>query len=115
MTFEVVSAHFTGAANTIITAAERATEATAQQALQDCNYYCKQDTSALINSSLLWSETSRGLLRWVTPYAEHQYDYPGTRRVKNPNATPQWCKTAQDMHLTEWNRVFENAIRRFST
>jgi hypothetical protein len=51
----------------------------------------------------------------VTPYAEHQYDYPGTRRVKNPNATPQWCKTAQDMHLTEWNGVFESAIRRFST
>lgn len=93
---------------------DAAVQAVAQQALQDCNFYCKQDTSALINSSLIHSDTRGGVLRWVTPYAEHQYNYPGTRTVKNPNARPQWCRVAENNHRQEWNRVFQNAVRRYS-
>ena len=106
--------NLTGAAQTIFSASQRAVEAVSQQVLMDCNFYCKQDTSALINSSSIWSETDKGLLRWVTPYAEFQYSFPNTRRDKNPHASPQWCKVAQDNHLAEWNRVFTEAIRRFT-
>lgn len=91
-----------------------AIEAVSQQALQDCNFYCKQDTSALINSSLIHSDTREGILRWVTPYAEYQYELPNTRTVKNPNARPRWCNVAEGNHKAEWDRVFENALRRYS-
>lgn len=109
-----MSAQFQGVAGMVERAAQQAVEATSQQILMDCNYYCKQDTSALINSSLIHSETDKGLLRWVTPYAEFQYNFPNTRHDVNPHATPQWCNTAQNNHLTEWGGVFENAIRRSS-
>ena len=108
-----MSTHFTGISGMVAAASERAVEATAQQVLMDCNFYCKEDTGALIDSSLIWSETNKGLLRWVTPYAEFQYDFPNTRHHKNPHATPQWCNTAQNNHLTEWGNVFADAVRRF--
>ena len=50
---------------------ERATQAaiamTSEQALKDCNFYCKQDTGALIQSSLIHSDIDGGVLKWVTP------------------------------------------------
>ena len=84
--------------------------AVSEQALKDCNYYCKQDTSALINSSLIHSETNKGVLRWVTPYAEKQYNFPGTRTDKNPNASPEWCRRAFEAHGDTWNRIFAKAV-----
>lgn len=93
---------------------DRATEfgifATSEQALKDCNYFCKQDTSALINSSLIHSDTRHGVLRWVTPYAAYQYTYPGTRRDKNPNACPEWARRAAEAKRDMWRRVFERAV-----
>ena len=86
--------------------------ATAEQALQDCNYYCKQDTDSLIKSSLVHSEPEKGVLRWVTPYAEMQYEFVPTRTDKNPNATYEWCDTAYANHGDEWERVFVNALHR---
>lgn len=94
---------------------ERATQsaiaATSQQALKDCNFYCKQDTGALIQSSLIHSDIDGGVLKWVTPYAEFQYTFPPARKDKNPNASPEWCNVAETNHKDEWDRVFANAHR----
>lgn len=93
-------------------ATEYAVAALSEQALQDCNYYCKQDMGALIQSSLIHSDTRHGVLKWTMPYAEHQYFNPGTRTDKNPNAGPEWCQRAYEAHHDEWDRVFQNALSR---
>lgn len=84
---------------------------TSEQALKDCNYYCKQDTSTLINSSLIHSTPETGELRWVTPYAEYQYTYPGTRLEKNPNACPEWAQRAAENKRETWRKMFEKAVK----
>ena len=95
---------------------ERATQAaiamTSEQALKDCNFYCKQDTGALIQSSHIHSDIDGGVLKWVTPYAEFQYTFPPTRTDKNPNASPEWCAVAEANHKDEWDIVFANTHRR---
>lgn len=93
-------------------ALEKAVAAVAEQALKDCNYYCKQDTGALIQSSLIHSNLGKGVLQWVTPYAEKQYFFPGTRTDKNVNASPHWCEKAEENHADEWEITFRNALRR---
>ena len=90
-------------------AMQKAIFATSGQALKDCNYFCKQDTGALIQSSLIHSDIDGGVLKWVTPYAVPQYTFPPTRTDKNPNASPEWCAVAEANHKDEWNRVFANA------
>ena len=93
-------------------ATQRAIAMTSEQALKDCNFYCKQDTGALIQSSLIHSDIDGGVLKWVTPYAEFQYTFPPTRTDKNPNASPEWCAVAEANHKDEWDIVFANAHRR---
>lgn len=93
-------------------ATQSAIAAVSQQALKDCNFYCKQDTGALIQSSLIHSDIDGGVLKWVTPYAEFQYTFPPTRTDKNPNASPEWCAVAEANHKDEWDMVFANAHRR---
>lgn len=90
-------------------ATHRAIAMTSEQALKDCNFYCKQDTGALIQSSLIHSDIDGGVLKWVTPYAVPQYTFPPARTDKNPNASPEWCAVAEANHKDEWNRVFANA------
>ena len=92
-------------------ATQKAIAAISQQALKDCNFYCKQDTGALIQSSLIHSDIDGGVLKWVTPYAEFQYTFPPARKDKNPNASPEWCNVAETNHKDEWDRVFANAHR----
>ncbi len=93
-------------------AMESAIAATAEQALKDCNYYCKQDMDSLIKSSLIHSDINGGVLKWVTPYAEFQYTFPGTRKDKNPNASPEWCGKAETNHKDRWEQIFANAHRK---
>ena len=95
---------------------ERATQAaiamTSEQALKDCNFYCKQDTGALIQSSHIHSDIDGGVLKWVTPYAEFQYTFPPTRTDKNPNASTEWCAVAEATHKDEKKKEYTNANRR---
>ena len=90
-------------------AMESAIAATAEQALKDCNYYCKQDMDSLIKSSLIHSDINGGVLKWVEPYAEFQYTYPPARQDKNPHASSEWCAVAETNHRDEWDRIFANA------
>ena len=92
-------------------ATQRAIAMTSEQALKDCNFYCKHDYGALIESSHIHSDIDGGVLKWVTPYAEFQYKFPSARTDKNPNASPEWCNVAETNHKDEWDRVFANAHR----
>lgn len=92
-------------------ATQRAIAMTSEQALKDCNFYCKQDTGALIDSTNIHSDIDGGVLKWVMPYAEFQYTFPPTRKDKNPNASPEWCGVAETNHKDEWDRVFANTHR----
>ena len=89
----------------------KAIAATSEQALKDCNFYCKQDYGALIESSHIHSDIDGGVLKWVTPYAEFQYKFPSARTDKNPNASPEWCNVAETNHKDQWDRVFANTHR----
>lgn len=90
-------------------AMQKAIFATSEQALKDCNYFCKQDTGALIQSSLIYShiDFNKGVLRWTMPYAEKQYKLPSARRDKNPNASSEWCKRAESDYGDQWQAVFK--------
>lgn len=73
------------------------------QILQDCNYFVKMDTSALMASSSIHSKLSEGLLIWQTPYARRQYweiqtAYPDV----NPNASWKWCEMARTTFRADW-------------
>lgn len=109
-----VKVNFTDLDSILDRAAEYGVFASSEQALKDCNYLCKQDTSALINSSLIHSEPEKGILRWVTPYAEYQYTYPGTRLDKNPNACPEWALRAAENNRDVWRRVFTEGMNRYA-
>ena len=84
----------------------------AEQALRDCNFYCKQDTGALIDSSVIHSDTDSAELVWNMPYAEKQYYLPNTRTDANPHAVPRWCEVAESNHRAQWDAVFKNSLRR---
>lgn len=93
-------------------ATRKAIAMTSEQALKDCNYYCKQDYGALIESSHVHqSDIENGVLRWTMPYAEFQYTFPSARRDKNPHASPEWCAVAEANHKDQWERVFANTHR----
>lgn len=93
-------------------AMERAVAAVSEQALKDCNYYCKQNMGALIESSLIHSDIGKGVLKWVTPYAEKQYYLPSVCKDKNPNASPRWCEKAEENHADEWEIKFIDTLHR---
>ena len=97
-----------------------------EEILNDCNEYCKMDTGALIQSSMLHSEIggrtgalalTRGSTRaiaqsqalegtkliWRTPYARRQYwEIRTAYRDVNPKATWKWCEAAKAAHASRW-------------
>lgn len=84
------------------------------QILKDCNFYCKKDTGALINSSLIHSDLKRGKLVWNTPYAARQYYEIRTAYTdENPNATWRWVDYAKSRHLADWNRQAQEITRKY--
>lgn len=86
---------------------------TAQQALKDCNYYCKEDQDGLINSSLTDSDFENGKLCWNTVYARKQYYLDAVRKDINPNARKMWAHHAESVHGKDWLAVFEAALRKY--
>lgn len=76
-----------------------------EEILNDCNQYCKEDSGALIASSLVHSRPKEGKLIWMTPYARRQYWAIRTAfKTVNPNATWRWCEYAKQKCLEKWNR-----------
>ena len=92
-------------------ASSKALFITSQQALKDCNYYCKQDQSGLINSSITHSDFENGKLIWKTPYAKRQYYLDAVNKDKNPNACKMWAHKAKAVHSKEWNKIMQAAFK----
>ena len=77
----------------------------ANEILNDCNQYCKEDMGDLIASSYTHSKLDEGKLIWQTPYARVQYWKIRTAIPDpNPNATWKWCAVAKNHHLPKWER-----------
>ncbi len=89
----------------------RADFALGTQVLTDSNFYCKQDTKMLIDSSIINSSEDLTLVQWVTPYAREQYYRPAARKDKNTNAAWKWFETAKAAHLPEWIKIYENVLK----
>lgn len=119
-------------------AAKKAVGLTAQRVLADCNNYCPQDQSGLINSSDTQSDIPNGKLVWTTPYARFLYHGvvmidPKTRstwaregqskivkspekelsfdKSKNPKAGSHWCERAQADCGEDWKKIYEKAFK----
>lgn len=74
-----------------------------EEILNDCNQFCKEDTGALIASSLTHSRPQDGKLVWQTPYARRQYWAIRTAYTTvNPGATWRWCEYAKQRNLEKW-------------
>lgn len=102
----------TACAARIRTAAEgRALLITSEQVLKDCNYYCKQDQSGLINSSLIHSQPEKGKLIWKTPYAKRQYYLNSASTDVNPNASWMWCHKAKARWGKDWQKMYNKAFK----
>lgn len=106
---------------------------TSEQALKDCNYYCPNDTGALVSSSITNSLPEDGKLIWNTPYARYLYygllmvsSVTGSAWAKedeppkvltntplvfgkdpNQNACKMWCAAAKSAHGKDWQRIFQ--------
>lgn len=77
----------------------------ANEILNDCNQYCKEDTGMLIASSYIHSKLDDGTLIWQTPYARRQYWQIRTAvKDPNPKATWKWCEVAKRKHKEQWER-----------
>ncbi len=90
----------------------RADFALGTQVLTDSNFYCKEDTKTLIDSSIINSSDDLTLIQWTQyDYARLQYYLPAARKDKNPNATWKWFETAKANHLKEWIKLYGKALR----
>lgn len=93
---------------------ERAQAALNEQVLKDSNYFAPQDTSALINSSLLASRVGEGILIWDTPYSRKLYWNPGFNfsTDKNPNARAMWFEAAKSMFISDWIAMTQKEVNK---
>lgn len=80
-----------------------------EEILADCNEYCKEDSNALINSSLVHSKPEEGKLVWETPYAKRQYWEIKTSLT--PGRTWKWCETAKRKHKSRWIKLAERGFK----
>ena len=82
--------------------------------LNDCNKYCKEDTGALIMSSLIHSDLQNGRLVWNTPYAARQYyEIPTAYTDVNSNASWRWCEVAKQRHQATWCRQAQAIMEKY--
>lgn len=98
------------------------------QALQDASQYVPVDQHILENSGLANSDQKavdgKFNMRWVTPYAQYlwngdvMYGNPASRTYGPEKLTftaamarEEWAKYAQEVHGTEWRKVYEAAMK----
>ena len=93
----------------VISAWEKSLKDLSDEILADCNEYCKLDTGALINSSLIHSDLKHGKLVWEMPYAKRQYWAIETSLT--PGRTWKWCETAKRKHKSDWQRIAEKGLK----
>ena len=83
----------------------------ANEILNDCNQYCKEDTGMLIASSYIHSQLDDGKLIWQTPYARRQYwEIRTAIPDPNPNATWKGCEAAKKARLPIWEKQAQRLL-----
>lgn len=85
----------------VMGAFEAALPQLSEEILNDCNQFCKEETGALISSSLTHSRPQEGKLIWQTPYARRQY---WEIRTAYNGKTWRWCEYAKQRHKARWER-----------
>ena len=93
----------------VMTAWKDSLTALSEEILADCNEYCKEDSHALIDSSLEHSKPEDGRLIWETAYAKRQYWE--IERSKTHGRTWKWCETAKRKHKKRWKSLAERGLR----
>ena len=82
-----------------------------EEILADCNEYCKEDTHALIDSSIAHSMPEKGLLIWETAYAKRQYWEIKTSLT--PGRTWKWCETAKRKQKKRWEKSVNERMKKY--
>lgn len=78
------------------------------QALKDCNKYCKKDTGKLMASGK--AERSSGTLTWDTDYARAAYYTGNPDRSKNPYASLMWAHKAATLCGVKWRALVRKEL-----
>lgn len=82
-----------------------------EEILADCNEYCKEDSGALIKSSIIHSQLDEGKLVWETPYAKRQYW--AIKTSLTPGRTWKWCETAKNKWSSRWKKLAERLMKEY--
>lgn len=78
-----------------------------EQALKDCNKYCKQDNNNLKSSSFTYTDYENGILRWYQPYARMQYYLDAARK---PGTCKMWAHKAASEHKEDWRLIYDRVF-----
>jgi len=81
--------------------------AVAAQALKDANYYCREDSGALIDSSINASDLENGLLVWDTPYAKSMYYTGHPSPDVNSNASLMWAHKGYEENKGTYQKILQ--------
>lgn len=87
-----------------------------EQALKDANFFCKQDSGALIDNSKTESQLipdASGTIRliWNTPYAKRQYYTGQPSPDKNANASMMWAHKGEEANKETHLAILQKAAR----
>ena len=97
--------------NKITKASEKGVSIASQQVLKDSNFYAREDTGALIASSITASDTKNGIIIWNTPYARKVYYTGRVSTDVNSNARKLWFEVAKKKHGKDWQKILEKVIK----
>lgn len=88
-------------------------EMAAEQIMNDCNFFAKQQSGDLIgSSSKVIINATQIAIHWSTPYAAKQY-YTGTpSHAMNPNASLMWAEKANRIFGNGWALAIEEGMKR---
>lgn len=95
----------------ITDARDRGMAALGEQALKDANYFCKEDSGALIDSSRVEKIPEGVDLTWNTVYAARQYYTGQPSPDKNPNASMMWAHKAYESYRDDYRAILRKAAK----
>lgn len=110
MSVKVTHPNRTQLTTKIKTVADIGTTEICNEFIKDANFYCREDTSELINSSLRASRPEEGLAVWDTPYAKPMYYLGVPVTDKNPNASLMWGHKAETQNRGKYLRMLQKIL-----
>lgn len=78
--------------------------------VDDANFYCREQSGQLMESSYIASDFAKGIARWDTEYALRVY-YTGFPLTDvNPFASLMWGHKALEMNSDKYLRLFQEGF-----